>query len=84
MHQKPCTLGDGATFSVLSLLCFFAAGVLVCCTPKPEPMSTRNYGDVKGGKRQPSRVETQTAELQMENNTERSSGTGGKFDPEWV
>lgn len=42
LHQEPCSIGDGAVFSVVALLLYFLSGVLVFCTPKPEPMRTKN------------------------------------------
>lgn len=39
MHQVPCTVGDGGIYSILALVMYFLSGVLICCTPKPKPMS---------------------------------------------
>ncbi len=41
MHQEPCTVADGAVFSAVAMLLYFMSGVLVFCTPKPEPMRVK-------------------------------------------
>jgi len=55
LHQDPCTPNQGSVFAIVALLCFFFCGVLVFCTPKPEPMKSRHQnGDIEnstaGGK----------------------------------
>jgi len=36
--QLSCSFGRGATFNVLSLCCYVAAGIVLACSPKPTPL----------------------------------------------
>jgi hypothetical protein len=42
LHQDPCSPDEGGIFAMTAMICFFACGVLVMCTPKPEPMRSRH------------------------------------------
>lgn len=33
-----CTFGQGASYNISALACYFAAGLVLCCSPKPDPI----------------------------------------------
>lgn len=49
-QHTPCQISTGAVFSIVAVVFYFLSGVLLFCSPRPEPQSMRNV-DVKSSKR---------------------------------